>query len=99
MKHLFVRHIQTTEAYNEATPAERKEWFDELGKVAKENGLKLVFYGTPYGVPESLSMVLKSDKSLDHLAKFGVIWSEHLKKKGLKSYGVAATTITILAPE
>lgn len=99
MKHLFVRHIVTSQAYNDATPAERKKFFDELGKVAKENGFKLIFWGTPWGVPESMSMVFESDKSLDGLIKFSEAWYKHLAKMGWKSYGVSATTTIITAPE
>ena len=99
MKHLFVRHMVTSQAYNNATPAERKKVMDELGKVAKENGFKLVFWGTPWGVPESLSIVLESDKSLDGLVKWGEVWGKHLVKMGWESFGVSATTTVITAEE
>ena len=99
MKHLFVRHIVTSQAYNDATPAERKKFFEEMGKVAKENGFKLVFWGTPFGVPESLSMVFESDKSLDGFVKWGDVWGQHMNKLGWKSYGVSANTTVIIAPE
>ena len=99
MKHLFVRHIVTSQAYSDATPAERKKWFEEFGKVAKENGFKLVFWGTPFGVPESLTIVLESEKSLDGFVKLGDAWGQQMRKLGLKNYGVSATTTTITAPE
>jgi hypothetical protein len=99
MKHLFIRHIVTSQAYSDATLAERKKWFDEYAKCAKENGLKLIFWGIPYGVPESLTVVLESDKSLDNLDKFGAAWSARLKQLALKGYGATATTTVVIAQE
>lgn len=99
MKHLFVRNIVTSQAYSEASPAERKKWFEELDKTAKEHGLKLVFYGTPWGVPESLAIIMESDKSLDNLVKFGDAWGQRMKKLGLKSYGISANTMIVTALE
>ena len=99
MKHLFISNVVTSQAYNDATPADVKRFFQEVEKVAKEHGLKLVFYGTPWGVPESLTYVLESDKSLDNLAMFNFAFDKHLKKLGWKSYSVSQTTITVTALE
>jgi hypothetical protein len=99
MKHLYVRHIVTSQAYSDATPAERKKWFEELGKFYKERGFSLVFWGTPWGIPESLTIVMESEKSLDEWAKQNSAWGQRLKQLGFKSYGVSSTTIAITAPE
>jgi hypothetical protein len=42
-----------------------KKWFEEYAKLAKEQGFKLIFWGTPHDVPESLTYVFESDKSPD----------------------------------
>jgi len=99
MKHLFIRHVVTTQAYDEATPEERKKWFDEMDKVGKDFGLKLVFWGTPFGVPESLTVVYESDKSLDNLVRFGSAYASRLTQLGLKPFGSVATTVTVIAQE
>ncbi|OGD56621.1 hypothetical protein A3K78_01875 [Candidatus Bathyarchaeota archaeon RBG_13_52_12] len=99
MKHLYVRHIVTSQAYSDATLAERKKWFEEYGKFLKEHGFILVFWGTPWGVPESLTTVAESDKSLDEWAKSNDAWGKRLKELGKKGYGVSATTIVVTAPE
>ena len=99
MKHLFIRHIVATQAYSDATPEERKKYFDELNKVGKDFGIKHIFWGTPYGVPESLTIVLESEKSLDNLVRFGSAFGQRLAQLGLKPYGSAATTVTVIAQE
>lgn len=99
MKHLFIRHLVTSQAYSDATVAERKKWFEEYAKCASENGLKLIFWGTPYGVPESLTIVLESDKSLDNFDKFSPAWGARMKKLAMKGYGVTATTTIVIAQE
>jgi hypothetical protein len=99
MKHLFIRHIVTTQAYDEATPEERKKYFDEMNKVGKDFGIKLIFWGTPWGVPESLTVVVESDKSLDNLVRFSSAYASRLAQLGLKPFGSAATTVTVTAQE
>ena len=99
MKHLFIRHIVTSQAYSDSTLEERKKWFDEMNKVGKDFDVKLIFWGTPYGVPESLTMVFESEKSLDNLISFSSAWSSKMRQLGLKSYGVSATTVTVVAQE
>ena len=99
MKHLFIRHIVTTQAYNEATLEKRKKFFDEMNKVGKDFDIKVVFWGTPYGVPESLTVVVESEKSLDNLVRFGSAFASRLAQLGLKDFGSAATTVTVVAQE
>ena len=99
MKHLYMRHIVTSQAYSDATPAEMKKWFEEYGKFLKEHGFTLVFWGTPWGVPESLTVVAESNKSLDEWAKSNDAWMKRMKTLGLKSYGVSATTVVVTATE
>ena len=99
MKHLYIRHVVTSQAYNDATVAERKKWFEEYAKLAKENGFKLIFWGTPYGVPESLTYVFESEKSLDQFDKLGAALGPRLKQLNMKPYGVTATTTVVIAQE
>jgi len=99
MKHLFIQHIVTSQAYSDSTLEERKKWFDEMNKVAKDFDIKLIFWGTPYGVPESLTMVFESEKSLDNLISCGSAWSSKRRQLGLKRYSVSATTVTVVAQE
>ena len=89
----------TSQAYADATLDERKKYFDELAKVAKQFDIKLVFWGTPYGVPESLTIVVESEKSLDNFIKYNEAVGRRLAELGLKPYGVSATTITVTAQE
>jgi hypothetical protein len=99
MKHLFIRHMVTSQAFNDATPEERKKFFEEFGRFAKEQGCPLIFYGNPWGVPESLTVVHESDHSLDHFIMFNRAWSQRLRQLGWKGYGATATTITVTALE
>jgi hypothetical protein len=99
LKHLFIRHVVTTQAYDNSTPEERRKFFDEINKVGKDYGIKLIFWGTPWGVPESLTLVFESDKSLDNYASFARAHFSRMEQLGLKPYWSSGTTITVVARE
>lgn len=98
MKHLFIRNLVTNQTFNDASSDKRKKWFEEHEKLAKNYGLKLIFHGTPWGIPESYSIVYESDKSLDNFVTFLRAWYPHMEKHGLESYWTSGTTVTIIAP-
>ena len=65
----------------------------------KENGAKhgfdVVFWGNPWGVIESGSFAIISEKSLDKYFEWRGIWGQEAAKQKLPTYYTAANTLTI----
>jgi len=99
MKHLFISHMAVSDAYGKATAEERKKFFALMKESAKEYGINLLFWGTPWGVIESLTVVYESDKSLDNYAAWRGAWGRKLASERLQPYGVASNTVTVTAME
>lgn len=91
MKHMFIAYIQTTDEWANATLDERKKFFEKMKESAKKFDLNLIFYGPPWGVPESTTMVLTSDKSLDNYFN----WRRAAGELGLPRYIQSSRTVTI----
>ena len=70
MKHLYISHADVNNVFNTASNEEVKKFFNLMDIVAKKNDFELVFWGNPWGVGESLTFVIKSDKSLDKYIAF-----------------------------
>ena len=99
MKHLFISHCQVTQVYGDAKPEERTNYFAKMKESAKEYGINLVFWGVPWGVLESLTIVLESEKSLDNYFSWRRAWGQRQAQLGLKPYMSASNTVTVTAME
>jgi hypothetical protein len=94
MKHMFIRYCEVTDEYRNATMDERKDFLSKTKKSAKEHGFEMTFWGGPWGVPESLALVFKSEKSLDGFVE----WLQATGPLGLPAYIESSRTITITMP-
>ena len=95
MKHMFISHCDVNEAFGNATSEERKEYFKKMKESGKEHGFDLVFWGNPWGVNESLTFVVTSEKSLDGYVEWRRAFNQKLSDAGLSSYFNTSRTITI----
>jgi len=88
---MFIRYCQATEAWNNATDEDRKNYYAKLKESAKEHGLDLIFFGPAMGVIESPAWVLTSEKSLDNYLK----WLMTTGELGFPAYFSASRTVTL----
>ena len=95
MKHMFISHCDTNEAFNNATNDEVKKFFDLMKKTGKDHGVDLVFYGNPWGVSQSLTFVCTSEKSLDNYIEFRRAFGNKLAEANMKPYFSKTNTITV----
>lgn len=91
MKHMFIRYCQATEAWNNATVEDRKNYSAKLKESAKEHGLDLIFFGPAMGMIESPAWVLTLEKSVDNYLK----WLMTTGELGFPDYFSASRTVTL----
>lgn len=92
MKHMFICYYQVSPEWQKASLEDRTNYVSKVKESAKEYGLDLIFYGPPWGVIESWTMVLTSEKSLDNYFN----WRRSLGQLGLPVYFLATRTVTVL---
>ncbi|MBA7651767.1 hypothetical protein ES703_59587 [subsurface metagenome] len=92
MKHMFINYCQMSDEWAKATIEERKKFYDKTKESAKEHGLDLIFFGPPWGVIESATMVLTSEKSLDNYYNWRIAGAQ----LGLPAYIQASRTVILL---
>jgi hypothetical protein len=95
MKHMYVTHCTATDALNTASSEDVNNFFKKIKESAKENGFDLIFWGNPWGVLESLSFVVVSEKSLDKYIAWRGVWGQKVAKEKLPSYISAGNTTII----
>ena len=71
MKFGYISYGKSTPAFQALTPEERKKEFEKIGKEAEKVALKILFWGHPFGVSESIVVVYESEKGLD--TYFGMV--------------------------
>jgi len=99
MKHMFISHSNVTDAFNNSTAKDRKQYFKMMNDVGKDYGVELIFWGNPWGVMQSLTFVCVSDKSLDNYIEFRGAFGRKLTEAKLKSYFSETNTITVTEME
>jgi len=95
MKHMYISHCPMTDAGNKAKSEELNNYFKKMKESGKEHGFDLIFWGNPWGVVESLSFVVASDKSLDKYVAWRGAWSQKAAGEKLPIYFVASNTVII----
>ncbi|MCW4035930.1 MAG: hypothetical protein NWE75_01935 [Candidatus Bathyarchaeota archaeon] len=70
MKFGYISYGKSTPAFQALTTEERKKEFEKIGKEAEKVGLKMLFWGHPFGVSENMVCVFKSEKGLDAFFEF-----------------------------
>ena len=70
MKFGYICYGKWTPAFQVLTPEERNREFERVSKEAEKLGLKMLFWGHPFGVSESIVCVFESEKGLDTFFKF-----------------------------
>jgi hypothetical protein len=95
MKHMFISHCDTNEAFDSATADEVKKYFDLMKKTGKDHGVDLIFWGNPWGVMQSITFVCTSEKSLDNYIKFRMAFGDKLAEANMKPYFSGSNTITV----
>ncbi len=80
MKHMYISNCHANAQMLKASNAELNNYFQKMKEHGKENGFDVVFWGNPWGVSESLTFVVTSDKSLDKYVEWRMGWGRESSK-------------------
>ncbi len=97
MKHMYISHCPANEAFLKAASKDVEEYFKKMKENGKEHGFNVIFWGNPWGVPESLTFVVTSDKSLDKYVEWRGAWSQAAGKEKLPTYFNESNTTIVTA--
>lgn len=70
MKFGYISYVKMKPEFQALTTEERAKEFEKIGKEAEKLGLKMLFWGHPFGVSENMVCVYKSEKGLDAFFEF-----------------------------
>jgi len=87
-KYKYICYCDLSPEGNKVDQEGWKKYFEKEDKLLKENEIKAVFRGVPFGVSESYVTVYESDKYIDDLISV-------LQEAGRGDYVQAARTITV----
>ncbi len=97
MKHMYISHCPATEVFLKASSKDVGDYLTKMKENGKQYGFDVIFWGNPWGVPDSLSFVVTSDKSLDKYVEWRGAWSQAAQKMKLPSYFQESNTTIITA--
>jgi len=83
---MYISHCHANEQMLKATNAELNNYFLKMQENGKQHGFDVIFWGNPWGVSESLTFVVTSDKSLDKYVEWRGAWSQAATVAKLPSY-------------
>ena len=86
MKHMYISHCPATQAFMNAQSKDVKEYMMKMKENGKLHSFDVIFWGNPWGVPESFTFVVTSDKSLDKYVEWRGAWSTEAQKAKLPRY-------------
>ena len=72
MKFAYITYGKWTTDFRALTPEGRKEKFERIKEEAEKLGFKMLFWGHPFGVSESVVVVYESKKGLEDYANLAV---------------------------
>jgi hypothetical protein len=97
LKHMYISHCPATEVFLKASSKDVEDYLNKMKENGKQHGFDVIFWGNPWGVPESLSFVVTSDKSLDKYVEWRGAWSQATQKAKLPTYIQESNTTIITA--
>jgi hypothetical protein len=92
---MYISNCHANEAMLKATNTELNSYFHKMKENAKEHGFDVIFWGNPWGVSESLTFVVTSDKSLDKYVEWRQAWGQASAKSKLPSYFDESNTMIV----
>ena len=98
LKHMYISLCPATEERRlKASSKDIQEYFVKMKENGKEHGFDVIFWGNPWGVPESYSYVVTSDKSLDKYVEWRGAWSQAMEKAKIPAYFPESSTTILTA--
>jgi hypothetical protein len=95
MKHMYISNCHANAVMLKSTNAELNNYLQKMKEHGKEHGFDVIFWGNPWGVPESLSFVVTSDKSLDKYVEWRGSWGQAAAKAKLASPFDESNTVIV----
>lgn len=83
---MYISHCPATQAFLKAQNKDVKDYLMKMKENGKQYGFDVIFWGNPWGVLESLTFVVTSDKSLDKYVEWRGAWSAEAQKAKLPAY-------------
>jgi hypothetical protein len=92
---MYISNCHANAQMLKAQNSDLNNYFQKMQEHGKQHGFDVIFWGNPWGVSESLSFVVTSEKSLDKYVDWRGAWGQAAAKAKLPSYFDESNTIIV----